>query len=53
MFYPRKHLTKSELAKYVMGETMLNSFLAYKIDEWERYHQETTDWEVKEYLRLY
>ena len=48
-----EHLGKSELAKSVMGETMLRSFLAYKVDEWERYHQETTDWEVAEYLRLY
>jgi glutamine synthetase len=36
-----------------MGEAMGRSFLAYEIDEWERYHQETTDWEVREYLRLY
>jgi glutamine synthetase len=48
-----EHLGKSELARYVMGEAMMRSFLAYKIDEWERYHQETTDWEVREYLRLY
>ena len=26
---------------------------SYKVDEWERYHQSVTDWEVKEYLRLY
>jgi glutamine synthetase len=48
-----EQLSRSELAKTVMGETMMRSFLAYKIDEWERYHQETTDWEVREYLRLY
>jgi glutamine synthetase len=48
-----EHLGKSELARNVMGEAMMRSFLAYKIDEWERYHQETTDWEVREYLRLY
>jgi len=48
-----EHLGQSELAKSVMGEAMMRSFLAYKIDEWERYHQETTDWEVREYLRLY
>ena len=24
-----------------------------KNDEWERYHQAVTDWEVKEYLRLF
>ena len=27
--------------------------LKYKVDEWERYHQTVTDWEVQEYLRLY
>jgi glutamine synthetase len=32
---------------------MRNSYLAYKNDEWERYHQAVTDWEVQEYLRLY
>ena len=32
---------------------MKKSLLAYKNDEWERYHQAVTDWEVKEYLRLY
>jgi len=37
----------------VMGSVMLNSYLAYKTDEWERYHQAVTDWEVQEYLRLY
>ena len=37
----------------VMGPVMRNSYLAYKVDEWERYHQTVTDWEVEEYLRLY
>ncbi len=46
-------LGKSPLAKEVLGEQMLSSFLAYKVDEWERYHQTTTDWELQEYLRLY
>jgi glutamine synthetase len=40
-------------AKQTIGEQMHSSFLAYKIDEWERYHQAVTDWEVAEYLRLY
>ena len=48
-----EQLGKSKLAKEVLGEQMLNSFIAYKIDEWERYHQTTTDWEIQEYLRLY
>lgn len=46
-------LRKDDLAPKVLGKTMLNSYLAYKNDEWERYHQTVTDWEVKEYLRLY
>ena len=29
-----EHLGQSELAKNVMGEAMMRSFLAYKIDEW-------------------
>ncbi len=46
-------LRADELAKAVMGETMQKSYLAYKVDEWERYHQTVTDWEVQEYLRLF
>jgi glutamine synthetase len=46
-------LSEDELAEEVMGTSMRNSYLAYKVDEWERYHQTVTDWEVQEYLRLY
>jgi len=48
-----EQLGKSKLAKQVLGEQMLSSFIAYKVDEWERYHQVTTDWELQEYLRLF
>ena len=48
-----EQLGQSELAETVLGKTLLNSILAYKTDEWERYHQTVTDWEVQEYLRLY
>ena len=48
-----EELRDDELAKQVLGETMHGSFLAYKADEWERYHQAVTDWEVREYLRLF
>lgn len=47
------HLKTDTLVGEVLGPTMLNSYLAYKLDEWERYHQAVTDWEVAEYLRLY
>ena len=46
-------LRDDPLAAEVLGPTMLSSWLRYKIDEWERYHQAVTDWEVEEYLRLY
>jgi glutamine synthetase len=46
-------LREDDLAEEVMGSVMRNSYLAYKVDEWERYHQTVTDWEVKEYLRLF
>ena len=42
-----------KLSDEVIGPVMKKSFLSYKNDEWERYHQAVTDWEVKEYLRLY
>jgi len=47
------HLKTDTLVGEVLGPTMLNSYLAYKLDEWERYHRAVTDWEVAEYLRLY
>jgi len=46
-------LRNDKLAEQVLGPVMRNSYLAYKADEWERYHQAVTDWEVEEYLRLY
>ncbi len=46
-------LRKDALAERVMGPVMRDSYLAHKTDEWQRYHQAVTDWEVAEYLRLY
>ena len=46
-------LKNDKLSDEVIGTVMKKSLLAYKNDEWERYHQAVTDWEVKEYLRLY
>ena len=46
-------LRSDELARKVFGDSMMESYLRYKMDEWERYHQAVTDWEVEEYLRLY
>jgi glutamine synthetase len=46
-------LKGDDFIKDILGESMMRQYLAYKADEWERYHQTVTDWEVKEYLRLY
>ena len=46
-------LRTDELARKVLCDDMMASYLRYKTDEWERYHQSITDWEVEEYLRLY
>jgi len=46
-------LREDDLAEQTMGKVMRKSYLAYKVDEWERYHQTVTDWEVAEYLRLF
>ena len=50
---PDRQRVQEEKARQVLGPALLNSYLSYKVDEWERYHQSVTDWEVKEYLRLY
>ena len=46
-------LKDDPVAKAVLGDVMLDSFLKYKADEWDRYNMAVTDWEVQEYLRLY
>ena len=53
LFAAVQALREDDLAIEVMGPVMHNSYLEYKTDEWERYHQAVTDWEVQEYLRLY
>ena len=41
------------LAVDVLGETMHDSYRRYKEDEWERFHEQVTDWEQVEYLRFF
>ena len=40
---PDLQRVQEEKARQVLGLTLLNSYLSYKVDEWE----------IKEYLRLY
>lgn len=53
LFNAIEALRDDDLAGHVLGPVMRNSYIEYKNDEWERYHQAVTDWEVQEYLRLY
>ena len=53
LFNAIEALRADDLAEKVMGSVMRKSYIEYKNDEWERYHQAVTDWEVQEYLRLY
>ena len=42
-----------KLVPEVFSKAMINNFIGYKYDEWSRYHTTTTDWEIKEYLKLF
>ena len=53
LFNAIEALRADPIAEQVLGSVMLKSYASYKLDEWERYHQAVTDWEVEEYLRLY
>lgn len=46
-------LEANELAREVVGEVMLDCYLRYKRDEWNRYCTTVTEWEREEYLRFF
>jgi glutamine synthetase len=41
------------LARDVLGPTMHDSYVRYKRDEWDRFHEHITQWERTEYLRFF
>jgi glutamine synthetase len=41
------------VAKEALGPVMHNSYSRYKHDEWNRYHEDISPWEVEEYLRFF
>ena len=45
--------SKDKLIDEVFSKPLINNFVSYKYDEWRRYHTTTTDWEIKEYLKLF
>ena len=44
---------KDPLAKRILGATMHDCYSRYKHDEWDRFHEYITEWEVREYLRFF
>ena len=48
-----KAFDKDPLAKDVLGATMHDCYSRYKHDEWGRFHEHITEWEVEEYLRFF
>lgn len=43
-------LEADSLAKEVLGDEMFKSFIDYKRDEWNSYHNHISEWEVDRYL---
>lgn len=41
------------LSYEVMGPLMYNTFVDFKQQEWEEYHNHVSDWEVKRYLKFF
>ena len=45
-------LESDPVVRQALPGEMLDVFLAYKRDEWERFISTVTDWDVKEYLDI-
>lgn len=41
------------LSKKVMGNTMYQTYIDYKRQEWEEYHNHVSDWEIQRYLKFF
>lgn len=46
-------LENDPLAKQVAGPVMLDCYLRYKRNEWDRFYTTVTEWEREEYLRFF
>lgn len=46
-------LEKDNFFSEVLGADLISSFLSIKRDEWQRYHQHVSEWEIKQYLNFY
>ena len=41
------------LSRQVFGDAMANAYVAFKRDEWSRYHGAVSAWEIERYLELF
>jgi len=41
------------LSQTVMGPLMYQTFVDYKTQEWQEYHNHVSDWEVQRYLKFF
>ena len=48
-----REFDKDTLAKDVFGETMHALYSRHKHNEWDRFHEQVTDWEQVEYLKFF
>ncbi|MGI9333181.1 MAG: type III glutamate--ammonia ligase [Gammaproteobacteria bacterium] len=46
-------LQADPLAESVLGKLMLETYVEFKRNEWDSYHNHVSDWEVERYLRFY
>ena len=46
-------LEKDELARQVLGETMMATWTEYKRQEWTEYINHVSDWELNRYLKQF
>jgi glutamine synthetase len=52
LFEALEYLKDSNLVEEVLGKHILESFIHIKMEEWDRYRTEVTNWEIKEYLSI-
>lgn len=41
------------LSKSVMGQLMYETYIDFKSQEWQEYHNHVSDWEIKRYLKFF
>ena len=46
-------LEKDPFFAEALGEEFIDNFIRIKREEWQRYHLQVSDWEIKEYLSFY